>query len=251
VGEDPKIWDLQVSLAMVRNPSSEQHAIRLTAVTAAETLKSTPGLAHHIGGKSLSVVTCQGLTQIVRTCRQQAPCVLVADISSLAKTDLAEFARAVDLDPSIKVLMVVDEDDPQSCQNFVKMGFAGVICRSAPAAVFLRALEAIAQGELWASRITIATIVRALLSDARPLGLTSREREILGLVAKGFKNQEIADTLFVSRETVRWHLRGIYSKLGVPDRKRAIEYALAKGMIVASKPNIGQGVRNAQRRAYS
>lgn len=228
---------------------SEQHAIRLTAVTIAETLRNTPGFAGNIGDTSLSIITCSGLREIVTTCRQKAPCVLVADISFLRKTDPAQFARAAGLDNSIRVLIVVDEDDPQTSQNLVRMGFAGVICRSAPAAVFRRALEAIMQGELWFSRITVAAFVRKFLSETRPLGLTNRESEILGLVAKGYKNQEIADTLFVSRETVRWHLRGIYSKLNIPDRKCAIEYALAKGMVVVSKPNVGQSLRNAQRPA--
>jgi two-component system response regulator NreC len=234
---------------MVLNKSSEDHAVRLTAVIVPETLGSTPGLAHDANDKSLSLVTCSGLSQIVRICRQQAPCVLIADSAVLNNTNLAEFARAADFDQSIKVLIIVDECDPKYCLKLLRMGFAGAILRSAPAAVFRRALDAIGRGELWAPRITVAALVREFLSEARPLGLTSREREILGLLAKGWKNQEIADALFVSRETVRWHLRGIYSKLGVPDRKRAVEHALAKGMTVASKPNVGQGVSNAQRRA--
>jgi two-component system response regulator NreC len=236
---------------MVRNASSERHAVLLKAVTVAETLKSTPGLAKYAGDKSLSLVTCSGPDQIVRTCREEVPCVLVADISFLATADLAEFARAVDLDDSIKVLIVVDEDNSQLCRKLLRMGFAGTIHRSAPAAIFRRALDAVAQGELWASRITTAALVREFLSESRPLGLTPRERQILGFLAKGYKNQEIAESLFISRETVRWHLRSIYSKLGVPDRKRAIEYALAKGMILASKPSVPQGLTNAQRRAHS
>jgi NarL family two-component system response regulator LiaR len=238
-----------VPAPMVLNDSSKQHAMRPTVIIGAETLANTPGLAQPIIDKSLSVVTCSGLGQIVRICREKAPCVLVADSSLLANTDLAEFARVADLDHSIKVLLLVDRDDPKFCQKVLRMGFAGTIHRSAPAPVFRRALDAVAQGELWASRVTISVLVREFLSELRPLGLTSREREVLGLLARGNKNQEIADTLFLSRETVRWHLRGIYSKLGVPDRKRAIEYALAKGMTIASKPNIGEKIETTRRHA--
>src|SRR6202521_6087245 len=102
---------------MVPKDSSEQNPIRLTAITVAETLRHVPGLAQHINDKSLSFVICSELREIVGTCRQHAPCVLVADISFLAHADLAEFARAADLDHSIKVLIVVDEDDPQFCQK--------------------------------------------------------------------------------------------------------------------------------------
>jgi len=236
---------------MVSNSVSEEHPVLLTAVTVAETLRNAPGLAQQVSDKSLSLVICSGLDQIVRTCRQKAPCILVMDSSLLTNTELAEFARATDLDQSITVLIVTDQDDPRFCQKLVTLGFAGSIQRSAPPAVFRRALEVVAKGELWASRTTTSAIIRQLLSEARPLGLTNREREILGLVARGYKNQEVADILFVSRETIRWHLRSMYSKLGVPDRKRAIEYALTKGMITAAKPSVAERVGIAQRRQAS
>ena len=235
---------------MVPNVSSE-NAVSPTAITEAETLKHAPGLAQYIRDKSISVVTCSGFRQMISTCRQLTPCVVFADISLLASADLTEFMRAVDLDQSIKVLVVVGEDDREFCLKLVRMGFAGTINRSAPAAVFRRALDAIGNGELWASRNITSALIREFLFETRPMGLTNREREILGLVAKGYKNQEIADALFVSRETIRWHLRGIYSKLGVPDRKRAIEYALTKGTTVPANPNGSERVSITKKRASS
>jgi two-component system, NarL family, response regulator NreC len=253
VGKDPQIWDrtegngsMSVSPVVVPRDGSEERGIRLTLVALADILRDTPGLAKHIAeDNSISVLSCSGFEQIGRACTQPQPCLVVADASilantALANTSLVECARVSNLEPSIKILIIVEADDPGFCQKLLRMGFMGSIQRSAPAAVFRRALDAVAQGELWASRKTISALVQEFLSETSSKRLTSREKEILGLVAKGHKNREIASLLLVSHETIRWHLRGIYSKLGIPDRRRAIEYALRKGITVASEPNIGQ-----------
>jgi DNA-binding NarL/FixJ family response regulator len=228
-----------VSPVVVPSSSSEEPAIRLTLVTLADILRDTPGLAKHVAeDNSISVVSCSGLEQIGTACAQSKPCLLVADASFLGNTALVDFARVSDLEHSIKILIVVAENDPGFCQKVLRMGCMGAIERSAPAAVFRRALDAVAQGELWASRKTISALVQEFVSETSSKRLTSREKEILGLVAKGHKNREIANALCVSHETVRWHLRGIYSKLGIPDRRRAIEYALGKRIPVAPKPSV-------------
>ena len=235
-------------------PEPPEHGTaRLTVVTVGDTVRDTPGLSKHLAtDPSTSTVRCPAITgEIVSLCHQLTPCVLVADVSFLANINLAKFAIATDSGRSVRTLIVVDEEDPKFCQSLLRTGFAGVIQRSASSAVFGRALEAVAQGELWASRKTTSALIRDFLSDASPKWLTAREREVFGLLAKGYKNREIASALFVSHETIRWHLRGIYSKLGVPDRKRAIEYALAYGMAAPTKPSVVEGVVKSPQRACS
>lgn len=229
----------------------ERGATRLTVVTVADTVADTPGLSKHLAtDASISVVRCPAITgEVISVCHRLTPCVLVADVSFLANINLAKFAIAIDSGRSVKTLIVVDEDDPKFCQRLLRIGFAGVIQRSAPSTVFRRAIDALAQGELWASRKTISVLVREFLADSNPRKLTTREREVFELLAQGCKNREIADALFVSHETVRWHLRSIYAKLGVPDRNCAIEYALAQGIAVAMKPGLAEGLGKSRRRA--
>src|SRR5258708_28435863 len=208
---------MSVSLDVVPSDNSEEGRIRLTVVTVADVLGKTPGLAKHIAAdSSLSVVSCSGLKQIAKVGRQPNPCVIVADTSFLVATHLADFAEASDLRGSIKILIVVDEDDPRFCQKLLRMGFACAIFRSAPAAIFRRALDAVAEGELWASRKTISALVREFLSEASPNRLTTREKEIIGLVAQGDKNHENTDSLVVTRATVRCNFRAILPKSGFP-----------------------------------
>ena len=56
------------------------------------------------------------------------------------------------------------------------------------------------------------------------------------MIAGGYTNREIANALFITRETVRWHVRSIYAKLGASDREAAIRYALMTGTVAFPKP---------------
>ncbi|MBI3668804.1 MAG: helix-turn-helix transcriptional regulator [Acidobacteria bacterium] len=81
-------------------------------------------------------------------------------------------------------------------------------------------------------------ILKRLLQE-----LTSRERDILQLIARGLTNRAIADRLCVTHETVRWHIRGLYSKLGVQDRFSAIVYGKRlldseSGAVPSEIPNV-------------
>ena len=67
--------------------------------------------------------------------------------------------------------------------------------------------------------------------------MTAREAEILTLVSQGYTNQQIAETLCICRETVRWHMRMLYAKLGVHDRQSAASHALQPGLNVR-KPSL-------------
>ena len=98
------------------------------------------------------------------------------------------------------------------------------------------ALRAVADGELWAPRKVISGLVREWVNESSPRQLTGRESEILALIAGGYTNRQIAESLFITRETVRWHVRSIYAKLGASDRESAIRYAISTGKAVPHKP---------------
>ena len=63
-----------------------------------------------------------------------------------------------------------------------------------------------------------------------PDGLTTRETEVLLLIAEGFSNQEIARKLHVSTATVKTHINNLFAKTGLKDRAQAVRYAYAKGL---------------------
>ena len=110
--------------------------------------------------------------------------------------------------------------------------FAGVLDADADAATYRRAVLSVRQDELWFPRGYLSRRTRESLARTSPGGLSEREADVLALLGGGHTNQDIADSLCISRDTVRWHLRSIYGKLGVSDREAA--HRLAKNKLASS-----------------
>ena len=79
------------------------------------------------------------------------------------------------------------------------------------------------------ARLTVVRLSGASDEDLE-ISLTARETEVLSLIAKGFSNQQVAQVLFISRNTVRAHLYSIFSKLGVESRTAAARVAFEMGL---------------------
>ncbi len=114
--------------------------------------------------------------------------------------------------------------------DLVKKGVRGIFYNSDPLPNLAKGVPAILNGELWYSR---KDLMKCLLDsnddnefalERRNL-LTSREKEILILIASGISNTEIADKLHISRNTVKTHLYNIYNKIKVPNRLQAALWA--------------------------
>ena len=114
--------------------------------------------------------------------------------------------------------------------DLVKKGVRGIFYNSDPLPNLAKGVPAILNGELWYSR---KDLMKCLLDsnddnefalERRGL-LTSREKEILILIASGISNIQIADKLNISRNTVKTHLYNIYNKIKVPNRLQAALWA--------------------------
>ena len=134
--------------------------------------------------------------------------------------DAERFSEAIDFGRSIRVLVEYQQEDDLRAERLIRIGCAGLLSRDTTAEQALRAIGAVLDGELWISRKATSQTLQKLVREAK-YRLTPRESQILGLVGKGLRNHEIAERLYVSPQTVRWHLRSIYSKLGTHDRNNA------------------------------
>ena len=79
----------------------------------------------------------------------------------------------------------------------------------------------------------LAAPLQAAEPAARPDGLTAREAEVLGLIASGLSNREIAERLYLSNATVKTHVNRIFAKTGARDRAQAVRYAFEHGLATA------------------
>ena len=138
--------------------------------------------------------------------------------------------------PNVKVVFLSAFDDPEHIQAALKRGAAAYIVKSVNPLDLASTLRQAVEG----------TVFHALglpeedeHSTARSVGLTDRELSILRAVAKGLSNQAIGKELWVTEQTVKFHLTNIYRKLGVANRTEAARHAYSRGL-VESPLNLGQ-----------
>jgi DNA-binding NarL/FixJ family response regulator len=140
-----------------------------------------------------------------------------------------------------RVLLLTSAPDPQIDTQALLLGAVGVLVKEQPAAVLVKALEKVSEGEAWIDRATMANLLNELShrngtadvdgDAAKIAALTEREKQVVALLSEGLKNQEIARRLFISESTVRHHLSSIFSKLGVKSRLDLVVYANRQGLI--------------------
>jgi len=128
--------------------------------------------------------------------------------------------------PNIKIVLLTDGADHEFELRAIRSGAMGCVSEESEPQVLPEALNAVASGTVWVSPPAATRIIgefaRGEVSGERDIPeLTQRETEILALMAKGFRNKEIANHLFISENTIKTHLLTIYRKLGVSGRMAA------------------------------
>ncbi|WP_371478412.1 response regulator [Kitasatospora sp. NBC_00315] len=133
-----------------------------------------------------------------------------------------------------EVLVLTTYDTDSDTLPAIEAGATGYLLKDAPRDELFAAVRAAAAGRSVLSPAVASRLVSRVRSP-RPGGeaLSSREREVLGLVAKGTSNRAIAALLFVSEATVKTHLTHVYTKLGVSDRAAAVAVAYDRGILGA------------------
>ncbi len=136
-----------------------------------------------------------------------------------------------------RVIMLTTFDLDQYVYDALRAGASGFLLKDAPAAQLVEAIRVVAAGDaLLAPAITrrmIAEFARRPLPQDEPAleQLTSREREVLTLIARGRSNAEIGAELFISDATVKTHVKRVLAKLGLRDRVQAVVLAYETGLV--------------------
>ena len=132
--------------------------------------------------------------------------------------------------PQVHVLVLTTYDSDVDILPAIEAGAAGYLLKDAPREELFEAIRAAAQGRPLLAPAVAARLMERMRGPAEE-ALSSREIEVLALVAKGANNREVAGQLFISEATVKTHLLHIYSKLGVADRTAAVTTALERGIL--------------------
>ena len=129
--------------------------------------------------------------------------------------------------PEARILVLTAFSGDEDIHRALNAGAQGYLLKSATSDELIPAIRAVAAGELWIPR----DIASRLAVRSSYISLTAREIQVLKETARGKANKEIADTLAISKHTVKDHLKSILAKLNVSDRTEAVTSAVQHGII--------------------
>ncbi len=190
-------------------------------------LKSYLELQDDIAEVSEAVNGKEGVEQAL----ESRPDVIIMDIVMPEMNGIEATLAILKEWPEAKILILTSYLDNEKIYPVLDAGAHGYMLKTSSAEEILRAVKKVAKGEF-----AIETEVSKKVEYHRNHielheDLTARERDILGLLAKGYENQRIADELFISLKTVKTHVSNILSKLEVSDRTQAVVYAFQHHLV--------------------
>lgn len=148
--------------------------------------------------------------------------------------------------PQAKVLLFTASENKEDFIESMKLGCCGILPKDAGATLIAKSIQKVHAGEIWLDSNTTAAVIRQfatpldpalaqVAANAKPrerAQLSQREREIIVLIAQGYKNKEIAEKMFITEQTVKNHLHNVFDKLGVSDRLELALYAIHNSLHV-------------------
>jgi two-component system, NarL family, nitrate/nitrite response regulator NarL len=165
------------------------------------------------------------------------PDILLLDLRMPEKDGLGVLEEVnFDSTPTRVIVLTAAEDD-RDVVRAMRLGARGVVLKQSASDLLVKAIRKVFDGEIWLDNRMTAEVIDAFKKSAesgsrreKPL-LSEREKEIVQLVAQGFRNREIGEKLFISEQTVKNHLHNIFDKLGVSDRLELALYAIHHRLI--------------------
>ena len=169
------------------------------------------------------------------------PDVVLLDLRMPGMDGFAALQRMQKLGRKTRVIVLTASEDKNEFVQAMKLGCSGIVLKQTAADLIIKSIRKVHAGEIWLDSHTTAAVMRQFASPSdvgAPSGMRSRdrsplshrEREIVALVAQGYKNKEMAEKMFISEQTVKNHLHNIFDKLGVSDRLELALYAIHKGL---------------------
>jgi DNA-binding NarL/FixJ family response regulator len=188
------------------------------------------------------VAQAQDGRQVLDVLQQHEPDILLLDLKMPGLDGLGTLQRLQAAKGKTRVIVLTASDDKNEFVQAMKLGTSGIVLKQTATELLIKSIRKVHAGEIWLDSHTTAAVIRQFVAneDAAPppqppmaaprdrerSPLSQREREIVALVAQGFKNKEMAEKMFISEQTVKNHLHNIFDKLGVSDRLELALYAI-------------------------
>ncbi len=178
----------------------------------------------------------------LRLVSEQKPDVLVLDVNLPGINGVEVTRRLHHQNTASAILILTVHDDSETIFGLLEAGATGYVLKVDALETLATAVRAAAKGESWLSPRVAGQVVRRAMGDVTvptPFPLTTREIDVLRLLAQGLDNDAIAERLALTKRTVQNHVSAIYGKLGVTTRAEAVLYAIQNALVqVPSKGNM-------------
>ena len=161
------------------------------------------------------------------------PDILILD-AHMPGHKVVQSAKALQMHcPDVKILVLSAYNRREYVVGLLSAGAAGYVLKDDPPEMLVRAVRKVAAGGEWISPRVAKVLVKSVRHDDKSAttALTDREMEVMELMAHGHKNEEIAEKLVITTQTVKNHIRSIFRKLGVKTRVEAVLYAINNKLI--------------------
>jgi DNA-binding NarL/FixJ family response regulator len=181
------------------------------------------------------------------------PDVLLLDLRMPNLDGLSALQALQQTNKRTRVIVLTASEDKNEFVQAMKLGCSGIVLKQTAPDLIVKSIRKVNSGEIWLDSHTTAAVMRQFSTGQEGSSgggqssggksrerspLSAREREIVALVAQGYKNKEMAEKMFISEQTVKNHLHNIFDKLGVSDRLELALYAIHKGLHLAGEPTV-------------
>lgn len=159
------------------------------------------------------------------------PRVLVLDLNMPNLSGLEAIPQAQEASPETSIIVLTMQDEPAFAREALRAGARGFVIKQAAATELVDAIRSVVGGGTYINPSLGARLAAEPVGSELPDDLTKRETEVLGLLALGYTNPEVADHLVLSVRTVETHRANIQRKTGASTRAELVAYAIEHDLV--------------------
>jgi len=186
--------------------------------------------------------------EVLDKVRELDPDVLLLDLRMPNLDGLGALQALAQINKRTRVIILTASDDKNEFVQAMKLGCSGIVLKQTAPDLIVKSIRKVSGGEIWLDSNTTAAVMRQFSTgqddgSGNPGGgkgrerspLSAREREIVALVAQGYKNKEMAEKMHLSPRTVEGYGETLCEKLNVKSRSGLVMYALRIGIVPYSE----------------
>ena len=213
------------------------------------TIKTLIACSHSLYGVGLSKILTDDkkidvvsevstLIDLIETCKQSTFDILLLDVE-VKGLNLNKILALVKKNKNAKVILLIDNSYSENLLiNGIRSGIRGYVQKNVESSELIQSVKAVNDGELWADRKLMGKVVDGSVYPTKEVNLkgqiydlTETEIKIIKSVLTGMTNKEIADDLYISEKTVKFHLYKVFKKLTLKNRSELMLFGFRNGLI--------------------